>query len=87
MEDYEFRVGVGFRVEAPERGLSCRTSVRDEHDRKVGLVDERIMELCVFLFGVCWLKEPNCRVTLRLHVPKQYIVWPQSFYIGTTLKP
>ena len=26
-------------------------------------------------------------ITLRVHVPKQYTLWPQSTYIGTTLRP
>ena len=26
-------------------------------------------------------------LTLRVHAPKLYILWPQSTYIGTTLRP
>ena len=28
-----------------------------------------------------------CLRAPRVHVPKRYILWPQSTYIGTTLRP
>ena len=28
-----------------------------------------------------------CGLSLMVHVPKYYILWPQSIYIGTTLRP
>ena len=32
-----------------------------------------------------WLKVT--RISLRVHVPKWHILWPQSTYMGTTLRP
>ena len=31
-------------------------------------------------------KDPK-KLTLRVHVPKKYILWPQSIEIGITLRP
>ena len=40
-----------------------------------------------------WLWSPTClfslllKLTLRVHVPKWYILWAQCAYIGSTLRP
>ena len=32
-------------------------------------------------------KKPYQNLSLTFHVPKQYILWPQSTYMETTLRP
>ena len=54
-----------------------------------------IANFCIVAEAESFIVGNTCRLTgigtskhaLRVHVPKWYILWPQSTHIGTTLRP